>query len=75
MMRLGAAPRPVPSMDKSRRYDYLSSTTTFDPTPDTPMSKFDLFLILGTIAIFTVGIFWSHFEAEARQVRRKYGKE
>jgi len=39
------------------------------------MSKFDFFLLVSTIAIFTVGIFWSHFEAEAKQIRRKHGAE
>jgi hypothetical protein len=39
------------------------------------MSNLDFFLIVGTITVFTVGIFWSHFEAEAKQVRRKHGKE
>jgi hypothetical protein len=65
----------VPRLEKSRRSDYLSFETALNLTCETSMNKLDLFLILGTIAIFTVGIFWSHFEAEARQVRRKYGKE
>ncbi len=39
------------------------------------MDNLDFFLIVGTIAVFTVGIFWSHFSAEAEQIRRKHEKK
>lgn len=39
------------------------------------MSQLDFLLIIGTITVFTVGIFWSHFEAEAEQIRRRHEKK
>jgi len=55
--------------------DYLGSAT-FSIRPGLhTMSDLDFFLIIGTIAVFTVGIFWSHFSAEAEQIRRKYEKK
>lgn len=39
------------------------------------MSQLDFLLIVGTVTVLTVGIFWSHFAAEAEQIRRKHEKK
>ena len=38
------------------------------------MSNGEFFLVIGSIVILTVAVFWSHFEAEAARIRRQSGK-
>jgi len=39
------------------------------------MTNGEFFMVVGTVVVLTVGIFWSHFEAEAEQIRRKHQKK